>query len=91
MVAVCAQAQHMKFMGIPLDGTIDSFQAKLAAKGIKPDKQYNATTPVGSRFFEGIFCGYQAEFYAYYNAKTKNVYRCKACICNTSLNYVNRV
>ena len=35
-MAVSAQ-QHMKFMGIPLDGTIDNFAMKLKAKGITYD------------------------------------------------------
>ena len=29
--------EHMKFMGIPLDGTIDNFTLKLKAKGVAYD------------------------------------------------------
>ena len=32
-MAASAQ-QHLKFMGIPLDGTVDNFALKLKAKGI---------------------------------------------------------
>ena len=39
----CVQAQeHLKFMGIPLTGNINSFQTKLKAKGFEVDKQINA-------------------------------------------------
>ena len=36
-----AQKEHLKFMGIPLNGTITQFQNKLAAKGIKVDSKLN--------------------------------------------------
>ena len=35
-MAASAQ-QHLKFMGIPLDGTIDNFALKLKAKGVTYD------------------------------------------------------
>lgn len=91
MIAVCVQAQHLKFMNIPLDGTIDNFQAKLATKGITPDRALNAKSPVGLRSFKGTFCGYKAEFHAYYNTKTKVVYRCKACISDSNESYITRI
>jgi hypothetical protein len=75
-----AQTQHMKFMGIPLDGTISAFHQKLVAKGCKPDVEYNKTAPVGSRLFIGTFFGEKAKIFVYYNAKTKVVYRAKAVI-----------
>ena len=38
IVCVTMQGQtHMKFMGIPLDGTVESFSQKLKAKGINYD------------------------------------------------------
>jgi hypothetical protein len=79
-LSVMAQTQHMKFMGIPLDGTISAFHQKLVAKGCKPDVEYNKTAPVGSRLFIGTFFGEKAKIFVYYNAKTKVVYRAKACI-----------
>lgn len=69
---------HMKFMGIPLNGTINAFQQKLAAKGVQPNKALNEILPVGTRVFTGTFCGYEAEIGVYYNTKTKTVYRAKA-------------
>lgn len=79
-----AQTQHMKFMGIPLNGTISAFHQKLVAKGCKPDVEFNKTSPVGCRVFDGTFFGEKACIYVYYNAKTKVVYRAKACIRQSS-------
>lgn len=79
-LGVMAQTQHMKFMGIPLDGTISAFHQKLVAKGCKPNVEYNKTAPVGARLFIGTFFGEKANIFVYYNAKTKVVYRAKACI-----------
>lgn len=90
ILAVCVNAQHLKFMGIPLDGSIDNFQAKLTAKGITPQKEYNATSAVGSRAFKGIFCGYEASFHTYYNVRTKVVYRSKACITSNDKDVILR-
>lgn len=75
-----AQNDHMRFMGIPLDGTINSFQSKLATKGITPDVQFNKQSDPGVRGFNGSFAGHKAEIYVYYDAKTSIVYRAKACI-----------
>ena len=83
-LGVMAQTQHMKFMGIPLNGTISAFHQKLVAKGCKPDVEYNKTAPVGARLFTGTFFGENARIYVYYNAKTKVVYRAKACIERSS-------
>ena len=37
-LSMSAQDRHMKFLGIPLDGTIEQFQRALFLKGYKPDK-----------------------------------------------------
>ena len=83
-LGVMAQTQHMKFMGIPLDGTISAFHQKLVAKGCKPDVEYNKIAPVGRRLFIGTFFGEKAGICVYYNAKTKVVYRAKAVIERSS-------
>lgn len=69
--------QHLKFMGIPLTGTIDQFQAKLAAKGAYPDRITNRTTPFGVRCFDGRFTGKKCTIFVYYT-NSKKVYRAKA-------------
>ncbi len=79
-----AQTQHMKFMGIPLNGTISAFHQKLVAKGCKHDVEVSNAVGAGSRVFAGTFFGEKADIYVYYNAKTKVVYRAKACIKRSS-------
>ena len=75
-----AQTEHLKFMGIPLNGSIDAFQTKLQAKGIKYDAKGSIQLKVGCRCFKGTFSGEKADFYVYYNEKSKIVYRAKAVI-----------
>lgn len=78
--AIQAQTEHLKFMGIPLNGTITQFQSKLATKGLVPNNKINQSIPVGCRAFSGTFSGEKANIYVYYNSKTKIVYRAKAVI-----------
>lgn len=80
-IAIFAQATppHLKFMGIPIDGTITQFQAKLQAKGCTYDK-VSSTLPSGARAYNGTFAGEKVAIYVYYNTNTKIVYRAKAVI-----------
>lgn len=75
-----SQDRHLKFMGIPLNGSITNFQAKLNVKGVKYDAQLSSSLGDGCRGFNGIFSGEKATIYVYYNNKTKIVYRAKAVI-----------
>ena len=79
-IMIQAQTEHLKFMGIPLDGSITAFQNKLQAKGIKYDAEGSRLLKVGCRCFKGTFSGEEADFYVYYNERTKIVYRAKAVI-----------
>ena len=90
-LGVMAQTQHMKFMGIPLNGTISAFHQKLVAKGCKPEVEYNKTAPVGARVFIGTFFGEKASIHVYYTAETKVVYRAKACIERDSEDMIIRI
>ena len=83
IVACCCpvEAQHLKFMGIPLNGTITQFQNKLQAKGVKYDKKISQMSPSGVRAFKGTFAGEKADIYVYYDPSSKVVYRAKAVIC----------
>lgn len=72
-------AEHLKFMGIPLTGTINAFQTKLAAKGVSVSK-INKYVSKGARAFSGKFAGEEAIIYVFYNEKTNIVYRAKAVI-----------
>ena len=51
-MAASAQ-QHMKFMGIPLDGTIDNVALKLKAKGVTYDASESKLADAGTRIFYG--------------------------------------
>ena len=76
--------EHMKFMGIPLDGTINTFQSKLVAKGMTPNVSMNKILPIGGRAFDGYFAGYKATILVAYEKKTKVVYGAKVCISVTN-------
>ena len=70
LVVATAYAQkepHLKFMGIPLDGTINQFQSKLTAKGIRVDVALNKNIGVGARAFKGTFSGKDAQVFVYYD------------------------
>lgn len=81
--------EHLKFMGIPINGTITQFQSKLLAKGCTLDRASKAL-PVGCRIFNGKFVGNKVEIYVYYDEKTKVVYRAKAVIVGTSENIADQ-
>ena len=79
MVTLGAAAQgkeHMKFMGIPMGITINSFQTRLAAKGVKYD-DWSKYMSNGTRMYSGMFAGQKASFYIYYDSASKKVYRAK--------------
>ena len=72
-MAASAQ-QHMKFMGIPLDGTIDDFSMKLRSKGVTYDAAESKAAGKGIRKFCGTFMGEKATFTVFYNYKSKIVF-----------------
>lgn len=75
-----AQSEHLKFSGIPIDGTITQFQAKLLKKGYTLDRLISSYFPIGTRAFRGIFIGEKVVLCVYYDSHTKIVYRVKAII-----------
>lgn len=82
IVAAFAQNtnEHLKFMGIPIAGTLSQFQAKLIAKGCKVNKQASAYSPNGQRVLNGTFAGKKANIIIFYDTKSKLVYRAKAIL-----------
>ena len=78
VMSVPAQAEHLKFMGIPLTGTISQFQQKLVAKGVKYDKAMSQQLPAGVRMFNGTFAGEKSKIFVYYDPTSKVVYKAKA-------------
>jgi hypothetical protein len=73
-LGVMAQTQHLKFQGIPLNGTISAFHQKLVAKGFKHDAVLSKGLAVGSRAFSGVCFGKKCIVGVYYIPKTKLVY-----------------
>lgn len=76
-IVLPAQTEHMKFAGIPLNGTIDQFQKKLMAKGYRLNAAANRALPVGTRCFIGTFAGKRGNIAVYYDSETKTVYGAK--------------
>lgn len=81
MCSLCSIAQqHMKFMGIPIDGTISEFQKKLETKGWKQNIEKSRKAEIGERWFDGIFFGENASMSVDYDPHTKVVYECSSYI-----------
>lgn len=72
-LSISAQ-EHMKFMGIPLDGTIDNFALKLKAKSITYDAVKSKVLGTGCKFYNGTFMGEKATFMVFFNAKSRAVF-----------------
>ena len=66
--------EHMKFMGIPLDGTIENFALKLKAKGVTYDAALSKKLSPGSKLYKGTFMGENATFVVMFNAKSRLVF-----------------
>ena len=81
-ISIYSQNDHIKFMGIPLNGSIDQFQNKLLSKGIKYDAKASKILESATRAYTGYFSGYKSRIMVYYDEKTKIVYRAKAIIEN---------
>ena len=73
-------AQHLKFEGIPIDGSITNFQNQLSTKGISINSAKSKDAPVGQRVFNGKFQGYNSEITVFYGRKSKVVYKVKVVI-----------
>lgn len=82
-VSVYASAQdHMAFMGVPIDGTISSFQSKIETKGFTKNSFISSKCPVGYRVFNGIFASYNCFLEVIYSPKTKVVFQCNVLFCD---------
>lgn len=92
---VCAYAQnfeHMKFMGIPMGISINSFHKNILAKGMKYELKDTEILGNGTaRIYSGIFAGYKADCYVYFNHNSKKVYRAKAVISKDELQQAENV
>ncbi|MBO7083242.1 MAG: hypothetical protein J6W30_05300 [Bacteroidales bacterium] len=81
LVLFCTlSAQHLKFEGIPIDGSITNFQNQLSTKGISINSTKSKDAPLGQRVFNGKFQGYNSEITVFYGRKSKVVYKVKVVI-----------
>ena len=67
-IAILAKADHMSFMGIPIDGSITSFQSQLSSKGFKFIQKSEE-----GRLYKGKFFGETVSVFVYYDNKNKTV------------------
>jgi len=74
------KTKHLTAMGIPITGSITTFQQKLLAKNYRLDTKENKTLPVGEREFKGRFSGHECSLRAYYFPDEKTVYRVRVVI-----------
>lgn len=68
------QTKHLTVLGIPITGSITTFQQKLLAKNYRLDAKENKQLPVGERAFKGRFSGHECSLKAYYFPDDKIVY-----------------
>lgn len=74
------QSKHLTIMGIPITGSISTFQQKLVAKKHHVDSKSNKELPVGQRAYKGSFSGHECSLRAYYFPDDKTVYKVRVSI-----------
>lgn len=89
-VSCFAQQRHLSFMGIPINGTISSFEIKLKAKGVMPNTDINKSLPYGERMYKGVYIGRKCSITVRYTGKTKTVYGIEIGFSDENQNEVNR-
>ena len=67
-----AQTEHVRFLGVPLDGSIQQFQEELIARECSHDPETSATLPDGVRAFKGTTCKSDTAVGAPLSTKTSN-------------------
>lgn len=82
LMAICSygQTKHLTIMGIPITGSINTFQKKLLAKNYRLNTKENKSLPVGQREFKGRFSGHDCALRAYYFPDDKTVYKVRVAI-----------
>ena len=65
--------EHLKFLGFPIDGTVNEYASKLMSRGfyVSPDNEYASK---GLRVMEGPFLGNTEQFGLHYDVDTKKMY-----------------
>lgn len=69
-LTVAAQESHLDFMGIPIDGNINTFVQKLEKKGLIKSKANDKAV-----ILEGTFAGKNAKVFALNTLKSKTVWK----------------
>lgn len=67
-----SQTEHMKFMGIPIDGPLKNFCSQLKKKGFVRDPY--ETKHKDSRIYIGEFAGHNSKVFVYSDSKSDNVH-----------------
>ena len=73
-----AQTEHVRFLGIPLDSTIQQFQEELTIKGCSDGKVFLILE--GMKAFKGSYAGHDALLMVFYDETIDVVYQAKAVI-----------
>lgn len=74
MAVLCGiHAQHFEFMGIPIDGSIEAFDAKLKAKGFVSSKDFGIENTKTEKWYDGRFAGDDVVL-SVYSTRTNIVY-----------------
>ena len=74
------EEDHLKFMGIPICGDIQSFSRKLIDRANASPSSYSN----GLYSFKGFFAGYNADIHVCFNKKNKEVYMAYSVVDNRS-------
>lgn len=75
MIAVLcsSHAQHLEFMGIPVNGSIEAFDAKLKAKGFVKSEEFGMGNTETKKWYDGRFAGEDVVLIVY-STRTDLVY-----------------
>lgn len=65
--------EHLKFLGFPIDGSVNEYASKLKSKGfyVSPDNKYAS---MWLRVMEGPFLGNIEQFGLHYDSDTKRMW-----------------
>ena len=77
---ISSQPKHLTVLGIPITGSITTFQQKLLTKKYRLDTKENKRLPVGQRAFKGRFSGHECSLRAYYFPDDNTVYKVRVSI-----------
>ena len=80
VVFAYGQTKHLTILGIPITGSITTFQQKLLAKNYRLNTRENKSLPIGQREFKGRFSGHECSLRAYYFPDDKIVYKVRVSI-----------